>query len=66
VEEQKQKKANTSTQSFFHMLRANEEILKTDMRFQRKLRKETLAFRQRRLKDENEDDAGDGESDPDF
>lgn len=48
------------------MLRANEEILKTDMRFQRKLRKETLAFRQRRLKDENEDDAGDGESDPDF
>lgn len=66
VEEEKQKKANNSTQSFFHMLRAKEEILKTDMVFQRKLRRETLAFRQRKLKDKEEEDGGDQESDPDF
>lgn len=48
------------------MLRAKEEVLKTDMMFQRKLRRETLAFRQRKLKDPEEEDQGDQESDPDF
>ena len=36
------------------------------MVFQRKLRRETLAFRQRKLKDTEDDDVADQESDPDF
>ena len=52
MEEYRDKKNNGAlAQSFFHVLRDNEEKLQVDVRFQRKLAQQTKAFRERRIKD---------------
>ena len=65
----KDKNTNAATtQSFFYQFRKNEEILANDILFQRKLRKQSLAFRDRRIQqkkrveDEDSIDAEEGRS----